>query len=72
MLKKCIEWLNFNKKAWLKPYIDIKNGLRKKKIKMILRKTFSSWITQFLVKLWKMWENIKIKNLEQQRKGKTI
>ena len=32
----------------------------------------SGWIMQFLKKLWKMWENIEILNLSQQKKDEII
>ena len=42
----------------------------KKKQKMNLKKIFLSWwIMQFLEKLLKMWENIEILNLSQQKEG---
>ena len=59
VLKKVHRVIKFNKKAWLKPYIDMNTKLRQK-AKKIFRMTFSSWwIMQFLKKLWRMWENVK-------------
>ena len=63
ILKKVHRVVQFNQKAWLKPYININAKLRQK-AKIILRKTFSSWwIMQFSGKSWKMWETIEILNL---------
>ena len=63
VLKKVNINTKFNKKAWLKQYIDTNTELRKKK-KIVLEKTFSSWcIAQFLGKPWKMFENIGTLNL---------
>ena len=60
ILKKVHTVIKFNQKAWLKPYID-------------MRKTFSSWwITQFLEKLWKIWEDREILNLWQQKKEEIV
>ena len=36
VLKKVHRFTNFNQKAWLKPYIDMKTNIRKK-AKMILK-----------------------------------
>ena len=64
--------IKFNKKAWLRLYIDLNTKLRKKQ-KVILGTIFSSWwIMQFLEKLWKMWENIEILHFEQQKGEKII
>ena len=41
VLKKVHKVIEFNQKAWLKPYIDMNTELRKK-AKMVLRKTFLS------------------------------
>ena len=70
ILKRVNKVIKFNQKAWLKPYIDM--SIKTKNKKIILRKTFSSWwIMQSLDKPWKMWENIEILNL-QQEKGEEI
>ena len=50
ILKKLHRIIKVVKNPWLKPYIDMKTKLRRKKTqKIVLRKTFSSWwIMQFL------------------------
>ena len=61
-----------NQNAWLKPYIDMNTGLRKKAkidfeidfFKMMNKAAFG--------KLWKMLENIEILNLSQQKEEETI
>ena len=59
VLKKVHRMIKFNQNTWLKP---------EKKWKMILKKiSVSWWIMQVLQKLWKMWENIEISNLSQQK-----
>ena len=71
ILKKVHTVIKFNQSAWLKPYIDI--YWSKKKKQMILKNNFLCWwIIQFLEKLWKMWENVKILNLSQQKEEGTI
>ena len=58
--KKCHKVIEFNQNTWLQPYIDMNTDLKKM--------TFSSRsIIQILEKLWKMWENIQIINLSQQK-----
>ena len=48
--------------------IDMNTDLRKKNNNNNLKNTFlSRWIMQFLEKLWKMWENLEIPNLSQQK-----
>ena len=60
------------KKASLKPYIAMNTDLTKKQ-KMVLEKTSLSWsILTFLVKPQKMWENIDILNLSQQKEKQNI
>ena len=48
--------------------IDMNTDLRKKNNNNNLKNTFlSRWIMQFLEKLWKMWENLEIPNLSQEK-----
>ena len=57
VLKKVQRVIKFNQKAWLKTYTGMNTKL-KKKAKNDFEKNFStSWIMQFLEKLWKIWEN---------------
>ena len=62
VLKKVHMIIKFNKKTWLKSYIDMKTDL--KKTKNDFERYFFNWgVMQFLEKQWKMWENEKIANL---------
>ena len=71
-LKNVPRVVKFNQKACLEPYIDMNTELKKKQ-KMILRKTFSSWlIIQFLEKLLKILESIEVLNLYQKKGEETI
>ena len=46
---------------------------KKKRKKWFWKRLFSSWSkTQFLKKLWKMWENIEISKLSQQKEAEAI
>ena len=72
VLKKVHRVIKFNQNAWLKSYINLNTDLREKQ-KMILENIFLSWwIMQILEKLWKMWVNIDIINLSQQKEEGTI
>ena len=56
--------VKFNQNAWIKRYIDMNADLKKKQ-KLVLKKIFlSRWIMEFLRR---MWENIGILNLSQQK-----
>ena len=62
-LKKVHRVIKFSQNVWLKSYTNMNTKLRKK-TKIILKKIFSSsWIMQFLEKIWKIWQNIEISNL---------
>ena len=66
-LKTVHRVIKFNQNTWRKLYIAINTDLEKKK-KMILQKTLLSWWSmQSFKKLWKMWENIEMLNLSQQK-----
>ena len=60
--------IKFNQNAWLEPYIDLNNGLRKK----AKNDFFKLMNDAVLEKLRKMWENIKIFNLSQKKEEETI
>ena len=47
--------------------IDMNTDLRKKTKNDLKNNFLSRWIMQFLEKLWKMWENLEISNLSQQK-----
>ena len=60
--------IKFNKKAWLKPYIDMNTKLREK-AKTKFKKNFLKLVNNaVLEKLWKMWQNIEILDLSQPKK----
>ena len=70
--KTFIEWLNLIKMLD-KNHILIWILIIEKQQKMILKKIFLCWcIMQFLEKIWKMWKNIEILNLSQEKKEETI
>ena len=72
VLKKNHRVITFNQNALLKSYIDLNSDLRKK-AKNHFKKDFLKMMNKpFLEKLWKMWENIKILNLSQQKEEETI
>ena len=73
VLKKNHRVIEFNQNAWLKPYIDMNTDLSKKNKKWFWKRFFLSWwITQLLKKVWKIWENIEILKLSQQKEQETI
>ena len=72
VLKKVHRVIKFNQDAWLKTYFDMNTEIRTK-AKNYLKKFFLSWwIMQFLENPWKMWENIEILNLLQQKEEETV
>ena len=64
--------IKFNKKAWLKPYIDMNTKVRQKAKKNFEKDFFKLINNAVFEKLMKMWENIEILNLWQQKGEKII
>ena len=54
ILKKVHRVINFNQKAWLKPYIDMNTKLRQKTENNFEKNFFKLMIMQLLEKLWKI------------------
>ena len=70
VLKKVNRVIKFYQNVSLKTYIDDMNTDLRKKAKNNLEKYFLSWcITQFLEKLWKMWEHRDIKLVTTEDEG---
>ena len=68
VLKQVHKVITFNQNTWLKPCIFINVDPRKKTKKIILKITFLSWwIMLLLENARKMWENIEILNLPQEK-----
>ena len=56
--------IDFNQKAWLKPYIWYEHQAKKKSKKITSRGAFSGWwVIKFLEKLWKKGRKKEILNL---------
>ena len=72
VLKKVHRVIKINQNAWLKTYIDMNTGIRKKAKNNFEKGFFNLINMQFLKKLWKMLENIEILNLSQQKEEETI
>ena len=64
--------IKFNQNIWQKAYIDMNTELRKKAKNDFEKYFFKLMNKVVLEKLWKMWENIEILNLSQQKKEETI
>ena len=64
--------IKFNQNVWLKLYIDINTDLRKKAKNDFERDFFKLMNNTVLEGLWKMWENIEMLNLSQQKEKQTI
>ena len=62
----------FNQDAYLNPYIDINTDLRKKMKNDFKKDFFELMLNSVFGKLWKMWENIEVSNLPQQKEEGTI
>ena len=62
----------FNEDAYLNPYIDINTDLRKKMKNDFKKDFFELMNNSVFGKLWKMWENIEVSNLPQQKEEGTI
>ena len=73
VLKKVHRVIEFYQNAWLKLNIDMDSDLRKK-AKNNFEKFFSlsSWIMKLFEKLWKIWENVEILCLLQQKIEETV
>ena len=71
-LKKVHKVINFNQKARLKPYIDMNTDLKKKRKNWFWKIVFKLMNNVVFGKTMKMWENIEILNLWQQKEEGTI
>ena len=72
VLEKVHRVIKFNQNIWQKAYIDMNTELRKKAKNDFEKYFFKLMNKVVLEKLWKMWENIEILNLSQQKKEETI
>ena len=72
VLEKVHRVIKFNQNIWQKAYIDMNTELRKKAKNDFEKYFFKLMNKVVLEKLWKMWENIEILNLSQQKKDETI
>ena len=72
VLRKVHRVIKFNQNAWLKPYINMNTDLRKKAKNDFEKCFFQLMNNAILEKLWKMWENIEILILSQQKEEDTI
>ena len=72
VLRKVHRVIKFNQNTWLKPYWYEHRPKSKSKKWFWKRFFLSWWIMLFLEKLWKMWENIEILNLLQQKEEETV
>ena len=72
ILKKVYRVITINKKDWLKPYIDMNTELRQKAKNNVEKDFFKLMNNAVFGKLRKMWENIEILNLSQQKRQEAI